>query len=98
MSSNMTLVVKMTIAKPFLAEVTQELVKLQNSTLALDKGCIQYDLHKVVNEENSFTLIEKWQDTNSLENHKQKEHFQSFIQKTNGKIKNFEATILNKFQ
>jgi len=98
MSSNMTLVVKMTIAKAFVEEVTQELVKLQNSTLALDKGCIQYDLHKVVNEENSFTLIEKWQDTNSLENHKQKEHFQNFIQNTNGKIENFEANILDKFQ
>ena len=95
MSSNMTLVVKMTIAEPFLNEVTDELVKLQQSTLRLDKGCIQYDLHKVINSKNSFTLIEKWQDAKSLEKHKEKEHFKNFIQNTSGKIENYEASILN---
>ena len=95
MSSNMTLVVKMTVAEPFLDEVTNELVKLQQSTLTLDKGCIQYDLHKVINSQNSFTLIEKWQDSKSLENHREKEHFKNFIYNTTGKIENFEASILN---
>ena len=91
----MTLVIKMTIEEPFLNEVTDELIKLQHSTLALDKGCIQYDLHKVINAENSFTLIEKWEDTKSLEKHKEKKHFQNFIKNTNGKIRNYEASILN---
>ena len=91
----MTLVVKMTIEEPFLNEVTKELIKLQQSTLTLDKGCIQYDLHKVVNEKNSFALIEKWQDAKSLEKHKGKKHFQSFMKNTNGKIRNYEANILN---
>jgi len=91
----MTLVVKMTIDEPFIDEVSDELRKLHKATLEQDKGCIQYDLHKVVNDKNSFTLIEKWKDVNSLEEHKNKEHFTNFMKRTDGKIKNFEANILD---
>ncbi len=98
MSKNMTLIVKMTIDDPFLDEVKSELLKLHKSTIELDKGCIQYDIHKVIDDKNSFTLIEKWEDANSLEEHKQKDHFINFMKKTDGKIKNFEANMLNKIK
>lgn len=94
--SNIALAVKMSVDDFFLDEITKELKKLQKATHEKDEGCIQYDLHKIIDDKNSFMLIEKWKDAESLEQHKQKEHFLNFVKNTKSKILSLESNILNK--
>lgn len=39
----------------------------------LEEGCISYSLYKDIESDNVYTIIEEWQDTESLNN-----HFQTF--------------------
>lgn len=39
----------------------------------LEEGCISYSLYKDIESDNVYTIIEEWQDAESLNN-----HFQTF--------------------
>jgi quinol monooxygenase YgiN len=54
-------------------EQIQAFKKLQPLVLA-EKGCLQYELHRVTGEENKFLLVEKWASQEDLAAHDQTEH------------------------
>lgn len=90
------IVAKVTIKEEFTSEVYPLLVELHKKTHANDEGCIQYDLHKDLENENSFTFIETWENAELLDTHMQKEHFLSFVKSVENKLENLEINKLEK--
>lgn len=44
-----------------------------------ESGNISYNLHKDIEKENIFTMVEVWQDKQAVANHNSSEHFTSFV-------------------
>lgn len=61
----------------FLA-IAKELVE---STHAKDKGCIEYALCQDLNDPLHLTMLEEWEDSDTLDAHMKSEHFQTLIPK-----------------
>ena len=59
----------------FLA-VVKELVEKTNS---LDRGCINYELCKDLNDPLCFVMIEEWEDQGSLDEHMKAKHFVELV-------------------
>ena len=93
---NIIIVANIKIKEEFKDEVYAELVKLHSSTHKYDDGCIQYDLHKNLEESNSFTFIETWENQELLDKHITKEHFLTFVKKVEDKLENLEIKKLEK--
>jgi len=94
--SQIVIVAKVTIKEEFTNEVYPLLESLHKSTHANDFGCIQYDLHKDLENPNSFTFVETWENTDLLDAHMQKEHFLSFVKSVEDKLENLEISKLEK--
>ena len=66
-----------------------------------EKGNISYSLQKDIEKENTFTMIEVWQDLQAVESHNSSEHFTSFVAKAKDlltaplDVKVFEGHPLN---
>ncbi len=94
--SKIVIVAKVKIKEEFVSEIYPLLVNLHNSTHKNDEGCIQYDLHKDLEDKNSFTFIETWENAELLDAHMQKEHFVSFVKSVEDKLENLEISKLEK--
>lgn len=65
--------------KPGMAnELAQLLVTLTTETRK-ESACIQYDLHRSVEDHNLFILHEQWADQNGLDLHNTQPHIKTFI-------------------
>ena len=93
---NITVVANIKIKKEYKNEVFNELLKLHKATNQNDKGCIQYILHKDLDDENSFTFIETWENEVLLSEHTQKKHFLDFVSFVDGKLKSMTVKKLEK--
>ncbi len=51
------------------------LIKASNE----EEGCIRYELHKALNEENTYLMIEEWKDQAAIDFHNQTEHFTTIV-------------------
>ncbi len=47
-----------------------------------EEGCIDYILHKDIEDENVFIFYENWKNIKALEDHAKTSHFLSFVEKT----------------
>ncbi len=56
-------------------ETAKELVEKTNQ----EKGCIQYELNRCIEEKNVLAFIEKWEDQASLDAHMKSEHFTRIV-------------------
>ncbi len=92
---NIVIVATIKVKDGFKDDVYSELVKLYKATHELDEGCIQYDLHKDLDDENSFTFVETWQSAELLAAHEKKEHFITFVSKVENKI---DGLTINKLE
>ena len=95
--NNVILVVKVKVKEEFAEEVYIFMKALHKLTHELDDGCLQYDLHKVLEEENTFCFIETWKDESGLIAHSKKEHFVNFMEYAEGKIEDMQKTFLKKY-
>ena len=94
--AQIVIIAKATIKKEFTNEIYILLESLHKSTHENDSGCVQYDLHKDLENENSFTFIETWESPELLDAHMKKEHFISFVQGVEDKLDNLEISKLEK--
>ncbi|MBP0725347.1 antibiotic biosynthesis monooxygenase [Bacillus sp. RG28] len=46
-----------------------------------ENGNISYDLYKDIEKENVYTMVEVWENAESVANHNTSEHFTSFVAK-----------------
>ena len=95
--SNIVLVVKIKVKEEFVEEVYPFMKALHKLTHELDAGCIQYDLHKVKEQEGIFCFIETWENQESLDAHMGKEHFKNFMEYSDGKIEDMKIDFLEKY-
>ena len=93
---NIVIIANVKVKNEFKDEVYSELLKLHEATHKHDEGCIQYDLHKNLDDENSFTFVETWQSTKLLDEHMKKEHFLQFVQFVDGKLESMDIQKLEK--
>ncbi|RXJ82320.1 putative quinol monooxygenase [Arcobacter sp. F2176] len=93
---NIVIVATVKVKAGFKDEVYSELLKLHEATHKHDEGCIQYDLHKNLDDENSFTFVETWQNAKLLDEHMKKEHFLKFAQSVDGKLELLDIQKLKK--
>jgi quinol monooxygenase YgiN len=94
--SNVVIVAKIKIKKEFKEEILKELKQLHKSTHSLDTGCIQYDLHKDLDDTNSFVFVETWENQELLDAHMATNHFLTFVKKVENKLENLEISKLEK--
>ncbi len=95
--SNVVLVVKVKVKEEFAEQVYPFMKALHKLTHEFDRGCIQYDLHEVKDEANTFCFIETWEDESCLIEHSQKEHFKNFMEFVDGKIEKMDKFFLEKY-
>ncbi|MDK2040812.1 putative quinol monooxygenase [Aliarcobacter butzleri] len=93
---NIVIVASIKVKEAFKDEVYNELLKLHKATHEFDEGCIQYDLHKDLSDENSFTFVETWKNAEFLSKHEEKEYFKTFVSNIDGKIENLNIQKLEK--
>jgi len=93
---NVIIIAKVKIKEAYVSEVFKELVILHKQTHEYDKGCIQYDLHKNYDSNNSYTFVETWENQNFLDEHEKKEHFINCVQNIESKLESFEIQKLEK--
>ncbi|WP_368030202.1 putative quinol monooxygenase [Arcobacter sp. s6] len=94
--SKIVIVAKLKIKEQFKDEVYAELLVLHKSTHEFDEGCIQYELHKDLEDVNSFTFIETWENAELLEAHMATAHFASFVKTIENKLDALEISKLEK--
>jgi quinol monooxygenase YgiN len=92
---NIVIVATIKVKDGFKDVVFNELKNLYKATHKFDVGCIQYDLHKDLDDENSFTFVETWENQELLSAHEEKEHFLSFVATIKDKI---ELLTINKLE
>lgn len=92
---NIVIIASIKAKAGFKDEVYSELIKLHKATHKFDKGCIQYDLHKDLSDENSFTFVETWENAEFLAEHEKKEYFIDFVSKVENKI---DGLTINKLE
>ena len=89
----MLIVLAKITAKENMAEnIINEAKTLIESTRA-EKGCIEYNLHVPIDENNVLLFVEKWENKQSLESHLKQPHFIKF----DSAIENFIAKDLEIF-
>ncbi|CAM3462507.1 putative quinol monooxygenase [Arcobacter aquimarinus] len=95
---NIVIVATIKVKKGFKDEVYNELLQLHKATHEFDEGCIQYDLHKDLTDEDSFTFVETWENQELLSLHETKEHFKNFVSKIENKIDGLTINKLEKLE
>lgn len=94
--NNIIIVAKIKVKNEFIDEVYKELLSLHKQTHKNDKGCLQYDLHRDLEDINSFTFVETWESPEDLAEHMKKEHFTIFSQRITDKVESVEISKLIK--
>lgn len=62
-------------------EVRREILSLVGPTRA-EEGCINYDLHRSMDDASVFILYENWRSKEDLDDHLAKPYLQAFLGKT----------------
>lgn len=90
------LIATLTLKAGNVEDVFQALKTLHQKTHEEDKGCLQYDVHKDTERENTYVFIETWESEALLEEHMQKDHFKAFRAFMNDKVENSSHKLLQK--
>lgn len=88
---NIGVVAQFRVKKEFLEEVYEQLVILHTATHANDEGCIKYDLHQDIEDEQTFIFVETWESADALSLHEQKEHFNTCIGNIQDKLESIDV-------
>jgi len=74
----------------------KDLQILHKATHHEDKGCLQYDLHKDMEKENTYVFVETWESEALLAEHMGKAHFKAFQVALDGKVESRSIQKLEK--
>ncbi|WP_282636489.1 MULTISPECIES: putative quinol monooxygenase [Bacteroidota] len=92
----LTVIAKMTAEKSKVEETKALLESLIAPTLK-EEGCIQYDLHQGIAEQNVFFFYENWESREHLEKHLMNSHLVDFKHKAENLLQRpMEVFLLNK--
>ena len=74
----------------FLSAV-EPLIKASNE----EEGCIRYELHKALNKENTYIMVEEWKDQAAIDFHNQTEHFTSIVPQFKDMLRKEQRVVLH---
>lgn len=76
--------------------VLEALTTLHQATHRDDKGCLQYDVHKDIEKENTYVFIETWESEALLAAHMEKEHYKVYRAFMGDKLRSITLQKLEK--
>ena len=76
--------------------VLEALTALHKATHREDKGCLQYDVHKEIEKENTYVFVETWESEALLAEHMGKEHFNVYKAFMGDKVESMSLQKLEK--
>ena len=76
--------------------VLEALTALHKATHQKDKGCLQYDVHKDIEKENTYIFVETWENEALLAEHMGKEHFNTYKAFMGDKVESMSLQKLEK--
>lgn len=91
--TQLTIVAKIKAKAGAEEHVYQELQNLIKPTLA-EAGCINYDLHRSIEDLSLFVFYENWTGRDVWEKHMQSNHIKGFQSNTDGAIESWELFLL----
>jgi quinol monooxygenase YgiN len=94
---NIVLIASVTLKDTEDKDILTAFGALHKATHKEDKGCLQYDVHKDIEKENTYVFIETWESEMLLDAHMKKEHFKTFQEVLEGKIESINIQKLEKF-
>jgi quinol monooxygenase YgiN len=83
--SEITVVAKLSARKDSVEAVKAELLKLIIPTRK-ESGCIEYNLHQDNEDPAVFIFYETWENSASLEQHKNAHHYKAYVREIDGMI------------
>lgn len=89
-------VATLTLKKAEDQSVIEAIKALHQATHKDDKGCIQYDVHKDTEKENTYVFVERWESEARLIEHMEKEHFKRYKAFMADKIESMSLQKLEK--
>ena len=76
--------------------ILEALTALHKATHKEDKGCLQYDVHKDMEKENTYVFVETWESEALLAEHMEKEHFNAYKAFLGDKVESLSLQKLEK--
>jgi quinol monooxygenase YgiN len=61
-----------------------------------ERGMLQYEMYRDVNEPRCFVFIERWEDESTFTAHCNSPHVEAYLQKTEGWVENNRIHVLKK--
>lgn len=89
-------VVAITVAKPGFEEQVREALEGLVGPSRRDKGVLQYDLHRDVEEPRRFVFVERWESQEALAAHAKAEHVQAFAKVAADWAEHSEIRVVSK--
>ncbi|MDD2384325.1 MAG: putative quinol monooxygenase [Sulfurospirillaceae bacterium] len=93
---NIIVVATLTLKKSQGDTVLEALKALHKATHQEDKGCLQYDVHKDIEKENTYVFVEIWESEALLAEHMEKEHFHTYKAFMGDKVESMSIQKLEK--
>lgn len=95
MNKVLTIVARIEAKTEKIELVRSELLKLIEPTRQ-EEGCLQYDLHQDNEKPELFMFYENWARRELWQVHMNNEHLKTFMEATDGAVKNFTVNELSK--
>lgn len=91
--TQLTVVAKIKVKAGAQHHIHHELQHLVKPTSA-EEGCINYDLHRSIEDPSLFLVYENWTSRDVWEKHMQSDHIKAFQSNTDGAIESWELFLL----
>jgi quinol monooxygenase YgiN len=89
-------VVAIFVAKPGKEEELRKVLEANVEPTRKERGALQYDLHRDVEEPRRFIFVERWESRAALDEHGQSAHIQAFRAKSPELCEHGEVRIASK--
>ncbi|MBD1918331.1 MULTISPECIES: putative quinol monooxygenase [Cyanophyceae] len=90
---SLTIIAKIKAKLGVEARVREALIRLIPPTLA-EAGCLNYDLHRSIEDPTLFAFYENWESESSWQQHIDSKHVKAFQSDTGGLITVFEVLLM----
>ncbi|AJI96097.1 putative quinol monooxygenase [Yersinia ruckeri] len=82
------------IAKPDFFEDVKEILHQIIEPSRAESGNLQYDLHRDIDQPNTFVFFERWASEDAVQKHNKTAHFQQFVAQLDGKLDSLDIKKL----
>ncbi|OUL94298.1 putative quinol monooxygenase [Paraburkholderia hospita] len=88
--------IAISVAKPGYEEKLAEALEELLAPTHKERGMLQYEMYRDVNEPRCFVFIERWQDNETFDAHCKSPHVEAYLQRTDGWVESNRIHVLKK--